>query len=64
VPDHCFSVPINCIEITDRHTLGIRELVIIIIVYNGFKFCPSLFETVGIHVLIRNFRDFPLFTVG
>jgi hypothetical protein len=25
---------------------------------------PSLLETVGIHVPVRNFRDFPLFTVG
>jgi hypothetical protein len=26
--------------------------------------CPSLLETVGIHVPVRNFRDFPFFTVG
>jgi hypothetical protein len=31
--------------------------------YNGFKFCPSLFETVDIHVPIQNFRGFPLFTI-
>jgi hypothetical protein len=33
-------------------------------VYDCFKFCSSLLETIGIHVPIRNFRDFPLFTVG
>jgi hypothetical protein len=26
--------------------------------------CASLLETVGIHVPVRNFRDFPLFAVG
>jgi hypothetical protein len=31
--------------------------------YNGFECCPSLLETVSIRVPIRNFRDFPLFTV-
>jgi hypothetical protein len=33
-------------------------------VYNGYKFCPSLLETAGIHVLSRYFKDFPLFPVG
>jgi hypothetical protein len=28
------------------------------------NFCPSLLETVGIHIPVRNFRHFPLFTVG
>jgi hypothetical protein len=27
-------------------------------VYSGFKFCPSMLETVGIRVLTRNLRDF------
>jgi hypothetical protein len=33
-------------------------------VYNGFKFCPSLIETVTIHIPTQNFTDAPLFTVG
>jgi hypothetical protein len=32
--------------------------------YNGFKFCPSFLEAVGISVSIPNFRDFPVFAVG
>jgi hypothetical protein len=33
-------------------------------VYNSFKFCPSLLETVGICVPIRNVRELPLFTAA
>jgi hypothetical protein len=33
-------------------------------VHNDFKWCPSLLETVGISVPIRNFRDVSLFTAG
>jgi hypothetical protein len=33
-------------------------------VYNGFKFCPSSLETVGIRMHTENFRDFPFFIVG
>jgi hypothetical protein len=32
--------------------------------YNGFKFCPSLLETVAVHAHTRNFRDLSLFTPG
>jgi hypothetical protein len=33
-------------------------------VHNVFKSCFSLYETVGIRVPTRHFRDFPLFAVG
>jgi hypothetical protein len=32
-------------------------------IYNSFKFCPYLLETVGIRVDIRNCRQCPSFTV-
>jgi hypothetical protein len=36
-------------------------LLMFILVLN---FCPFLLETFGIHVHVRNFRHFPLFTVA
>jgi hypothetical protein len=36
-------------------------LLMFILVLN---FCPSLRETLGIHIPVRNVGDFPLFTVG
>jgi hypothetical protein len=33
-------------------------------VYTGSKFCPTLLDTVGLHVPNRNFRNFKLFHVS
>jgi hypothetical protein len=59
---------VNALEHLNFHTLssGRRHLdaLFLVNVYTSFKFCPSLLETVGIHVPVRNFRDFLLFTVG
>jgi hypothetical protein len=58
----------NALEDLNFHTLSSRrhhlDVLFLVNDYTGFKCCPSLLETVGIHIPVRNFRDFPLFTVG
>jgi hypothetical protein len=59
---------VNAVKHLNFHTLSSKQrhlhALFLVNVYTGFKFCPPLLETVGIHVPVRNFRDFPLFTVG
>jgi hypothetical protein len=59
---------VNALEHLNFNTLSSRrchlDALFLVNFYTGFKFCPSLLETVGIHVPVRNFRDFPLFAVG
>jgi hypothetical protein len=59
---------VNALEHLNFHTLSSRQrhldALFLANVYAGFKFCPSLLETVCIYVPVRNFRDFPLFIVG
>jgi hypothetical protein len=33
-------------------------------VYNGSNFCPSVLQTVGIHIAVRNFRNFSVLNVS
>jgi hypothetical protein len=56
----------NALEHLNFHTypLGGTDALFIVDVYNGFKFCLLLLEIVGIRILTRNLRDFPLLTVG
>jgi hypothetical protein len=46
------------------YVLGGLDALFFINVYNGFKLCPSMLETVGVRVPTCNFRDFPLFTAA
>jgi hypothetical protein len=59
---------VNALEHLNFHTLSSRrrhlDALFLVNVYTGFKFCPFLLETVGIHVPVRKFRDFLLFNVG
>jgi hypothetical protein len=59
---------VNALDHLNFHTLCTRrshlEAPFIISIYNGFRACPSLLETVNIRAPSRNFRHFPLFTVG
>jgi hypothetical protein len=59
---------VNVLEYLNFHTLASwrrhLDALLLVNVYADFKFCPSLLESVGIHVPVRKFRDFPLFTVG
>jgi hypothetical protein len=49
----------NTLEHVNLHTSCNRRhhlyKLLLVSVYSGCKFCPSLFETVGIHVTYRNF---------
>jgi hypothetical protein len=49
------------------HPLHIRrhrlDALFLIQVYTGYKFCPSVLETVGLRVPARNIKDFALFSV-
>jgi hypothetical protein len=40
------------------------DVLFLLNVYNGFKFCPSFLETLGFRVHTRYFRDFPFFAIG
>jgi hypothetical protein len=57
----------NALEYLKLHTLRKRryhlDALFLIQVYLGFKFCPSVLETVGLRVPTRHLRDFPLFHV-
>jgi hypothetical protein len=54
---------VNVLKHLNFHILSSRrrhlDALFLVNVYTGFKFCPSLCDTVGIHVPVRNFRDFP-----
>jgi hypothetical protein len=56
---------LNDLHEKNAHTLCARRCnlfaLFLLNAYNGFTFCPSLLETVGIRFLVRNFEDFPLF---
>jgi hypothetical protein len=53
----------NLLWLATVNMLQIIIITIIINVYNGYKFC-SLLDIIGNRVPYRNFRAFPLFTVG
>jgi hypothetical protein len=59
---------VNDLHHINFHTLWTKrrnlDALFLVNVYNGFKFCPSLLETVGIHVSVWNFKDFRVFTIG
>jgi hypothetical protein len=58
----------NALEYLKLHTLHKRmyhlDALFLIQVYRGFKFCPSLSETVRLRVPTRYLRDFSMFHVG
>ena len=37
--------------------------ILVVNIYFGFKFCPYIFDTVGLRVPTRNFRDFSVFNI-
>jgi hypothetical protein len=57
----------NALEHLKLHSLRKRrdhlEALFLIQVYLDSKFCPSVLETVGLRVLTRHLRDFPMFYV-
>jgi hypothetical protein len=57
----------NALEHLKLHTLRKRryhlDVLFLIQVYLGSKFCPSVLETVGLRVPTLHLRDFPLFCV-